>query len=372
MEIKNKKILFLVVSSKTHVHGNILNIDRVDLTRRMDAINTWVGDVLHKGYDVVFLEGGSETVWYDDNSKTLHLTDNDEYENSDLSNLLTKAKSGLRWSLENKDFDILYLCDDDVYINLEQFLKIEITHDCMGAGSLGGAGYFLNKKSIQTILDYKNKDFRVADQAIYNAIKDDNSLTKNFAYNKSAIFYVPGELYATIHYVTGKRSYYLHNIFRFFNENGYTNRKIILGGPLDSQKLNEVVSYESTLGRKTPRWYDFVIDPNGWEYHGGYPRSTIIFNRLIDFWPYAENGTKFFVINIETILNDSIGTPSFNTNLNKLVGLCESSLIDKNNILLCSSKEENIDGWVLDNSVKESLNLNFEYLNEYNFYRKTT
>jgi hypothetical protein len=372
LEIKNKKILFLVVSSKTHVHGNILNIDRVDLTRRMDAINTWVGDALYKGHDVVFLEGGSENVWYDDNSKTLHLNVSDEYENSELSNLLSKAKAGLRWSLENKDFDILYLCDDDVYVNLEQFLKIEMTHDCMCSGSLGGGGFFLNKKSIQTILNFENEGFRVADQAIYNSIRDDNTITKNFHQNKSAAFYVPGELYATIHYVTGKRSYYLHNIFRFFNENGYTNRKIILGGPVNSIKLNEVVSYESTLGRKTPRWYDFVIDPNGWEYHGGYARSLVVYNNLIDFWPYAENATKFFVVNIETMFNDYIGTPYFNTNLNKLITLCENSLIDKNNILLCSSKEETIDGWVLDNSVKESHKLNFEHLNDYNFYRKAT
>jgi hypothetical protein len=367
--MKNKKILFLVVSSKTYL-GHNTNIDRVDLTRRMDAINTWVGDALYKGHDVVFLEGGSETVWYDDNSKTLHLNVSDEYENSELSNLLPKAQAGLRWSLENKDFDILYLCDDDVYINLEQFLKIEMTHDCMGVGSLGGGGYFLNKKSIQTILNYENKGFRVADQAIYSALIDDNTITKNFEYKKSAPFYVPGELYATIHYVTGKRSYYLHNIFRFFNENGYTNRKIILGGPLNSQKLNEVVSYESTLSKKTPRWYDFIIDPNGWEYHGGYLRSLIVFNSIIQFWPYAENATKFFVVNFETILHDYIGTSYFNTNLNKLITLCENSLIDKNNILLCSSKEETIDGWVLDNSVREFHNLNFEHLNDYNFYRK--
>lgn len=372
MEIKNKKILFLVVSSKTHVHGDILNIDRVDLTRRMDAINTWVGDALYKGHDVVFVVGGSETLWYDDNSRTLHLNVSDEYENSVLSNLFEKGKSGLKWCLENKDFDVLYTCDDDVYINLEQFLKIEMTHDYMSTGPLGGGGFFLNKKSIQTILNYDNKGFRVADQAIYNAVLNDNTITKNLNFNKSTPFYVPGELYATIHYVTGKRSYYLHNIFRFFNENGYTNRKIILGGPLNSPKLNEVVSYESTLGRRTPRWYDFVIDPNGWEYHGGYLRSQIVFNKLIDFWPYAENATKFFVINIETIFNDYIGGPYFNTYLNKLITLCENSLIDKNNILVCSSKEENIDGWILDNSVKESQKLNFEHLNDYNFYRKKT
>ena len=50
-----KKILFLIITSKTHNHGNQLNIDRVDLTRKLDAINTWVGDVLDSGNDVIFL-----------------------------------------------------------------------------------------------------------------------------------------------------------------------------------------------------------------------------------------------------------------------------------------------------------------------------
>jgi hypothetical protein len=366
------KVLFLVVSSRTHIHGESIKIDRVDLTRRLDAINTWVGDALHKGHDVVFFEGGHESVRYDEKSKTLCLTEYDGYEsNTGISNLFPKVKSAIRWSLENKEFDVLYLCDDDVFINMEQFSKIEMTHDFMGAGALGGGGFFFNKKSLQTLLNYENKDLRVCDQVIYDAIRNDDTITKNFGQSKTCPFYMPGELYATIHYVTGKRSYHLHNVFRYFNENGYTNRKIILGGPLNSLKLNEVVSYESGAGKKTPRWYDFVIDPNGWEYHGGYLRSRIVLNGLVDFWPYAANATKFFVINIETIFHDYLGHPIFKEKLDKLVSLCESSLINKNNILLCSSKLEVLEGWSLDNSVKDSLKLNFELLNTYNFYRKT-
>jgi hypothetical protein len=75
-----KKILFLVLTSKTHNHGDQLNIDRVDLTRKLDSINTWVGDVLDTDNDVIFFDGENEDVSFDENSKTLHLTDYDGYE----------------------------------------------------------------------------------------------------------------------------------------------------------------------------------------------------------------------------------------------------------------------------------------------------
>ena len=120
-----KKILFLVLTSKTHNHGDHLNIDRVDLTRKLDAINTWVGDVLDTDNDVIFFDGENEEVSFDENSKTLHLTDYDGYEDGiTLSKLFPKVKSALKWAYENKEFDTLYLCDDDIYVNLPEFLKI--------------------------------------------------------------------------------------------------------------------------------------------------------------------------------------------------------------------------------------------------------
>lgn len=366
------KFLFLVVTSKTHIHEGQIHIDRVDLTRKLDAINTWVYDVMNDGHEVIFFDGDNENEWYDDNTKTLHTTEEDGYENKELSVLFPKVKAALKWVIKNKEFDILYLCDDDVYVNLEQFKKIDFSFDYIGTGSYGGGGCIFNKKSIQTIINYENKGYKVCDQAIYDAIMKDNTLKKNFGNEKSSIFYLPAELFATIHYVSGKRTHFLHNTFRYFNENGYTNRKIILGGPIDIMKTNDVVTYESTYGRKTKRWYDFTVDCNGWEYHGGYPRSDVNFNHLKGFWPYAENSTKFFVINYNVLLHNYVGHSTFYDNLNYLIQKCEYSLINKNNLLLCSEKIEEIKGWTPDNSVKEKYKLNFELLNKYNFYKKIT
>ena len=366
-----KKILFLVLTSKTHDHRGNLNIDRVDLTRKLDAINTWVGDVLESGNDVIFFDGENEQVWFDEDSKTLHLTDYDGYEDGvSLTKLFPKVKSALKWVYENKEFDTLYICDDDIYINLPEFLKVSFTHDFMSHGSLGGGGFFLTKNAIKSIINYENTHHKHCDQLIFDIIVNDSTITKSFDNSSSSPYYIPGELYSTIHYVTGKRSYFLHNIFKFYNENGYTNRKIILGGGLDSYRKNEIVSYESSVGRKTSRWYDFTVDPNNWEYHGGYARSTVSVNNLKNFWPYGKKSTKFFVINFNYLLSDYINSDLFYTNLEFIINKCEESLIDGGDLFLMSEKNENINGWVIDNDIKITHKLNFELLNNYNFYRK--
>lgn len=366
------KCLIMVVTSKTHNHGDILNIDRVDLTRKLDAINTWVEEVINRGHEVVFFDGGNEEQYYDESSLTLHLTEDDRYEENGVpSRLLKKIQKAFEWAIKNKQFDYVYICDDDVYINSEQFFKKEITHDFMSAGAFGGAGYFLTKKAMEVLCEYKNYHFSVCDLAMYSILSQNDSITKFYENKDHSIFYFPGELYSTVHYVTGKRSYFFQNVLRFYKENGYTNRKIILGGPLDSYKENIAVTYESSIKRKTKRWYDFTVDPNGWEYHGGYPRSSVHLNHLKSFWPYAENSAKYFVVNFDKFLGDyKDDKKAYLENMEYLIEKCEYSLINKNNIILLTEDGRDIEGWVKQNNLKKDLNLDFEVLSSCNFYLK--
>lgn len=242
-----------------------------------------------------------------------------------------------------------------------------MTSDYMGSGCYGGGGFYFNKRSIETILNYENNNFRVCDQAIYDAISKDTTITKNFDNQKAAPFYVPGELYSTIHYVSGKRAYFLHSMLRHFYENGYTNRKIILGGGIDFYKKYSIVSYENTYNRKTSRWYDFTHDSNGWEYHGGYPRSSIHVNQLLCFWPYAKNATKYFVLNVDTMFANQTVNEENNTFISIIQNMKES-LIDKNNLFLCTKNHIDISNFKKDNSIKTYLKLNFEEMDYYNYY----
>lgn len=367
------KILFLIRSCKKYSASASLLMDRVDLTRRLDAINTWVQDALYEGHDVLFYDGGNETEYYDEQSKTLHLVENDDYDTPGLpSPLIIKTQAAFRWILENKEFERVFLINEDYYTNLKELLKTEVTTDFLSGPYGTGSGYFFNKKAMKCLVEFKNVEGSFDDIIILQAMASP-SITSSYENYRVSNFYFPGELYGTIHYASGKRAYFLHNIVKFYQENGYTNRKIILFFPLNSYAEYDIVSYESTLSisRKSKRWYDFTTDPNGWEYHGGYARSTCHIEHLFRFWPYAQNSAKYFVINFNEALKDyKNNNILYEKYFKYLIEKCEYSLINKNNLLLSSDKDENIDGWVIDNSLKDKLKLNFENLNTYNFYVK--
>lgn len=371
------KILFLTVSSKKHEHPGLITIDRCDLTRKLDCLNTWVPEVLEDGNDVVFFEGGYDSLFYDKDHLTLQLDELDDYEEAPYpSRLITKVIKTFTWALENKDFDYVYLHDDDIYINWQQFKNLKLDCDFHG-GSLGGNGFFFTKKGMKFLLECQHDNYLIsqsqADKIIVGQMMKGSDITRNSDMSNHAPFYLPGELYSTVHYVSGRRSYFLNNILRYYNENGITNRKIIMGFPFYSEKRNEFITYETEKRTKTKRDYDFVFDKNGWEYHMGYCKSIVPHPDLLKkFWPYAKKATKYFVINLDYFLNFTYYSDyDF---ISYLINSCEESLISKENLFVCSeSVPKNLDltGWVLCNEVKEKLKLNFEKLNDYNFYKKS-
>jgi hypothetical protein len=365
------KYLFLTLTSKRHDHGGNLTIERCDLTRKVYCLNTWVPEVLDAGHDVLFFDGANKKELYNPDSLTLHLTESDEYEQKPFpSRLLPKIQSAFRWALENKDFDYVYLHDDDIYININEFQKLVVDSDFKGT-NMGGRGFFFNKKAMKALVEYKNQH-PVADHAIYDCMISNENISKVFSMEAHSPFYVPGELYATVHYVCGKRFYLLNNVLRFYQDNGFTKRKIIFNFPFTSTHLNPFVTYEVEANRKTQRHYDFTVDKNNWEYHSGYVRSTITnVNELVKFWPYARNSAKYFVVNIGPLLSYHEGAAKEDLK-NYLISKFEKSLINKDNLLMCSESLQNDLGkeWKLNNSVKKSLKLDFENLNDYNFYTR--
>lgn len=366
-----KKILIGVVSSETHNHGQQLNIDRVDLTRRLDMLNTWVEDAFYSNIDVVFIVGGHDKTEYFNDSLTLKVDVDDSYEELNTqSKLFKKIQKFIIWALENKDFDYVYLCDDDVYINISELKKLDLEKDFYSNGAYGGSGFIISKKATNKIINNNEIKSYVADREIYSLMYSDNEITRGDL-KRNAVFYIPAEKYVSVHYCTGKRVYNLHHTIKMYNETGRTYRKILLGYPLNNMVENNYITYESTVKRKTKRWYDFTKDPNGWEYHGGYSRSDLQINLLKTYWPYAENASKYMVIHPDYILRDYyVNKKIFYENLNYLIDMCKKSCIDENNVFLISNKNDNIDGWVIDKSLNEKLDLTFEGLKNSNVYRK--
>ena len=367
----------MVMTPKVYNHHDQMILNRNDISRKLDFINTWVPDAIRAGYDVIFFSGASEHEYYHEASRTLYLNVDDRYEpvlgdgtTTPLSRCLVKIQAGFKWALANRDFDWVYFCDDDIFINVPEFSKLDSSMDYRSSQDWGGGGHFFSRKAAQVLVDYENTSWRLADQCIGNLMWANQDLVQNRFTPQSHPWYVPGELYATVHYATGKRAHHLYHMFKNFQINGFTNRKIIFGSPVSIWAHNEIMSYESP-DRNTARWYDFTTDPNGWEYIGGYPRGDVGLHHFKEFWPFAENGTKYFVINPYLFFPDFANNQDlYKADFNFLVEKCLFSLINKNNLLLCTEKEESIQGWQLDNSVKETLQLNFETLNDYNFYIK--
>ena len=76
------------------------------------------------------------------------------------------------------------------------------------------------------------------------------------------------------------------------------------------------------------------------------------------------------MINFDNLLSDYVNTNLFYPNLEYIINKCEESLIDNGDVFLMSEKNENINGWVIDNNIKITHKLNFELLNNCNFYKK--
>jgi hypothetical protein len=70
-----------------------------------------------------------------------------------------KVLGFFRWALENSDFEWLFKCDDDTYLDLERLGELPITNvDLIGDESLeqrgapsGGAGYLLSRRAVEAL-----------------------------------------------------------------------------------------------------------------------------------------------------------------------------------------------------------------------------
>jgi len=147
-------------------------------------------------FNYLILIGDSSKVFYDDETKVLHLDVKDIYEN-----LSKKIYIGFKWIYENLNYEYIYKCDDDFSVNILNYIPknyknynyygnfIVRTLDKkwhMGKcknnelnckkydGDLkypyagGGFGYLLNRKSIKTIIKSKSE--------IYNEIYEDKAI----------------------------------------------------------------------------------------------------------------------------------------------------------------------------------------------------
>jgi hypothetical protein len=285
LKSKKPKILFLGHTSKVY-DGHLIKIDRSDLTRRMSCLETWVPEIEQNGHEVIFFEGNSEKIKYDEVNRLLSLPIQGDYDynpprvDPPRSLMLDRLIAAIDWSLKNKEFDFIFRTDDGSYINsfvLDKIYEEIEDFDCITNGFLGGAGMFFSKDLCKKLVESNMVDnfslkSSIEDHAICKMVQSFEPKIKHL--NLLCSQYVLGENLFTIHYTNGKRMYFVdYTIKRYYNEECKSSRKIILNYYIDSY-YNDYPNTWTFENGVTPRWYSYTTNHKNWEHYGQLIRSN--------------------------------------------------------------------------------------------------
>jgi hypothetical protein len=97
------------------------------------------------------------------------------------------------------------------------------------------------------------------------------------------------------HYCNGERMYWADYIMSSYSNGNPSRRKIVFNLPINGYQDQLVNTYDTVNKSKTPLFYSFTTDKNGWEHFGGYTRSdsrvgfnfgkeSIYKGIFIDYW----------------------------------------------------------------------------------------
>ena len=182
MESNFPRILFLIIA-RDHYPNNL-----DEETQRQ----TWATKCNY--FDVVWLKGNSDSIFFNANNRELRLPIKEAQEN-----ILYKTVKGIEFSLANFDFDILVRTNVSTYFKPKVIVKkinFLLDNKLMAAGYLEktsqdyrnipsgtifitGTGIFLNKKAAELLTDM--------DCSLYSGIPDDVAISEFLAKSKVKI-----------------------------------------------------------------------------------------------------------------------------------------------------------------------------------------
>lgn len=179
IELKNHRILVGVCSAKNH-HA-----------LRQAARETWMSRTVY-GIEVCFFVGDGDDCFLPEEPDTLALKSEDTYEA-----LPSKVKAFFAHALKTKQFDWLFKCDDDTYLELKRLHSlISDDWDFVGNEFLagrgtpsGGAGYLLSRKLIEAVVNDEAipprgaEDVLIGESAVRNGARI--HATERLCWNKS-------------------------------------------------------------------------------------------------------------------------------------------------------------------------------------------
>ncbi len=114
---------------------------------------TWLVHAPRQGIDYVFLVGGAGE--FRRQGDVLYLPCPDDY-----ASLPQKTRGFCQWALRHADFDYLFKCDDDTYVDLARLANYPAGREFDYAGgpyagyASGGGGYFLSRRAAALVAEH--------------------------------------------------------------------------------------------------------------------------------------------------------------------------------------------------------------------------
>lgn len=181
------------------------------LELRQACRDTWLQHNERGIYHLFFVGGDNDEL------DTLSLDVDDTYEF-----LPGKVRECYRHVLNNYEFDYVFKCDDDTYIQIER-LKTLIGNADFGGNEFilsdkfasGGAGYFLSRSLLETIMDEEIPD-KGAEDLVFSALalKHAKSVLSSSLLRFSGDKYPKyNNDYVTSHWLTPKKMRFIHSTF---------------------------------------------------------------------------------------------------------------------------------------------------------------
>lgn len=131
---------------------------------------TWLVHAPRQGLDYVFLVGGASQ--FRREGDVLYLPCPDDY-----ASLPQKTRCFCQWALSHADFDYLFKCDDDTYVDLARLASYPARRAFHYAGgqyagyASGGGGYFLSRRAAAVVAEHLDAAWGNEDELVGQCLK---------------------------------------------------------------------------------------------------------------------------------------------------------------------------------------------------------
>lgn len=419
----NLRLFFLIISS-----NNKYRYAGDGDQRRADINNTWgVRAREHPEMDYAFMIGDSPVDCYNHHTRELHLKEDDSYDMPTVLNgkegtwspmfdktirSISILDSSLKLPEGAPKLEWVVVIDDDTWINTDNILD-NLPDPEQGIfhmrGNYGGSGHWIRGDKLKWVAGLKNWDNICShDWAFYQLLigdrrqdaEDKHGHQEHIDQDPSVLastspYWISGDKYSLIHYVTRDRMYHLERIRELQKTEKGPQRRLSffdagagghewMGAPLKMEQ--SVIEGETDDSRIYTRAnHALVMDDKGWEFIGDIwgMHSQQIFWSM--FWPFSEKSADMIVLNanidmwgdtnVSLELNWELGCPKIPEDiLDWWIKALDKTVAEQEMLFLSTSAKDRIvlPGWTPDPRLNDLLGYNWRHRKDRILYRRCT